>query len=259
MARAYFQIYFSSRRVLLEKLTDAQRGRVLSAVFDYAELGVLPLGLDAQEDIAFETLRVWLDKNKEHYDKKSAQNQENGKKGGRPRKKTAETDENGPEKTEKTQTVFSFKEKEKAKEKEKEKEKDKAVEATHACAREDAPDGAPPLPTPECFFLENGFARQLSPFVRQQLEDYRAAGMEDDLLLYALQEAANNGTGWAYARAILERCRKDGIRTAAENQQRRRPKSSGRNVVVDRAEPSGNNTLAAAAAADRPRRLKRKY
>ena len=79
MARAYFQIYFSSRRVLLEKLTDTQRGRVLTAAFDYAELGRLPTELDAQEDIAFETLRVWIDKNKDHYEKEAAQNQKNGK------------------------------------------------------------------------------------------------------------------------------------------------------------------------------------
>jgi len=244
MARAYFAIQFSSRRVL-ESLDDAQRGRLLLAMMDYSESGIEPYHLDQAELVAFETVRKWLDQGAEAYEEKCRINRQNGQKGGRPKKNPVGFSE--------TQSVTN------KKKNINKKESIAAVAAIGACAREDAPDGAPPpLPEPERFFLENGFARQLSPFVRKQLEDCRAAGMEDALLLYALQEAANNGTGWAYARAILERCRKDGIRTAAENQQRRRPKSSGRNVVVDRAEPSGNNTLAAAAAADRPRRLKRK-
>lgn len=242
VARAYFAIQFSSRRVL-ESLDDAQRGRLLLAMMDYSENGIEPHDLDQSELIAFETARKWLDQGAAAYEERCRTSRRNGQKGGRPKKNPVGFSE--------TQSVTN------KKKNINKKENIAAVAATRACAREDAPDGAPPpLPEPERFFLENGFGRQLSPFIRQQLDDYRAAGMEDALLLYAMQEAVTNGSGWAYARAVLERCARENVHTLAENAQRRGPRPSGRNVPVSRETPGGGDFLAGAM--DRPRRLKRK-
>ena len=85
MARSYFKIYFSSRR-MLEMLTDEQRGRVLMAAIDYAENDTTPLNLSTEEGLVFEGLRVWIDAGRDTYDRQAAANQQNGKLGGRPKK-----------------------------------------------------------------------------------------------------------------------------------------------------------------------------
>ena len=242
MARSYFKIYFSSRRMLLEMLDDAQRGRVLSAAFEYAENETVPDALSSEESLVFENLRIWIDDGKAQYDRKCKANQANGERGGRPKKSSEKP------------TGFSFKDKDK------DKDKDKAKGNTRAYAREDAPDGAappPPPPTsPEDFWVENGFGQSISNAAKC-LATYRAAGCTDGLILRALEIAADNGAPrWVYARSILDRAVAAGTLTAEAFEATRRPRGCGRNARVDRQTPSGNDLLANAA--DRPRRLKRK-
>ena len=83
MARAYFIVYFSSRRVL-QKLDDVRRGRVILALLDYAEKGTEPQGLDDSESIAFESLRTGIDGDRSRYEERCRTNRASGRKGGRP-------------------------------------------------------------------------------------------------------------------------------------------------------------------------------
>lgn len=248
MARSYFKIYFSSRRMLLEMLDDAQRGRVLAAAFNYAEKGTLPDDLDTGETFVFENLRIWIDDGKSQYDRKCKANQENGAHGGRPK--------NAAEKP----TGFSFKDKDK--DKAKDKDKDKGNGDTRACARGDAPDGAlppPPPPTaPEDLWLELGFGCSRT-YAGQCLAEFRAAGCTDGLIRRALEIAADNGAcRWAYARAILQHAAAAGTLTAEAFEATRRRPGSGRNTPVTRQAPGTDTGDFLRNAAARPRRLKRR-
>lgn len=238
--RVYFKLYFSSRRILLEMLDDAQRGRVIAAAFNYAEDGIEPEGLSREETFAFETLRVWIDHGIEEYDRRAETSRENGKLGGRPRKDNAE----------KPNKPNNLKEKAKEKDKAKAKDKEKIDIAAVAAIEQ------PPQPnTPELFFSEN--FRELTPYYQHRIENYRNRGCADDLILRAMQEALDNGVArWGYVSTVLDRCISENLLDVKSYEQSRRPKSSGHNVTVDRAQPSGNDWITAAV--DRPRQLKRK-
>lgn len=108
MAREYFCAYHSYRSAL-EPLTDAERGRLFTALLEYSETGEVP-DLRGNERFVFPQCRWQIDRDAEKYDVFCSKQAENGKKGGRPRK---------PNETQKTQ-AFSEKPK-KAKEREKEK------------------------------------------------------------------------------------------------------------------------------------------
>lgn len=235
--RVYFKLYFSSRRILLEMLDDAQRGRVIAAAFNYAENGIEPEGLSRDETFAFETLRVWIDHGIEEYDRRAKTSRENGKLGGRPRK-------DNPEKPNKPNNL-----KDKAKAKDKAKDKEKIDIAAVAASEQ------PPQPnTPESFFSEN--FGELTSYYQHRIENYRKQGCTDDLILRAMQEALDYGVAnWSYVRNVLERCVAEGLKDVKSYEQSRRPKSSGHNIRVDRVQPSGNDFIKAAT--ERPRRLKR--
>ena len=249
MARSYFKIYFSSRRVLLEMLDDAQRGRVLAAAFNYAEKGTPPDDLDTGETFVFENLRIWIDDGKAQYDRKCKANQENGARGGRPK--------NAAEKP----TGFSFKDKDKDKDKAKDKDKDNGNRDTRARARENAPDGAlpPPPPTaPEDLWLELGFGSSRA-YAGKCFAGFRSAGCTDGLIRRALEIAADNGAcRWAYARAILQHAAAAGTLTAEAFEATRRRPGSGRNTPVTRQAPGADTGDFLRNAAARPRRLKRR-
>ena len=79
-----FVLYFDYREHL-ELLTDEERGRLLMALMDYGERGVLP-ELAGAARMAFSFIRAQLDRDNAKYARKCAKNAENGAKGGRPRK-----------------------------------------------------------------------------------------------------------------------------------------------------------------------------
>lgn len=264
--RVYFPVFFTARRVL-EQLDDARRGQVFLALLDYAELRQEPSRLDPLGRVAFEALRTDVDTSGKNYDRRRDASRRNGKLGGRPRegKEPEDGDENASESASKNlkkpnRNLNNLKNPREGKGSEgKAREGIAAVAATRAHAREDAPDGAPPLPpSPEEFFVENGFGKP-GGYLFGELERWRAAGCADDLLLRAMQEALDAGCPrWSYARAVLERCSRSGIADAAafDEGKRNRPSGGGRNAPVTRAQISGSDLLAGAA--DRPRRLKRK-
>lgn len=111
MAREYFCAYHSALEAM-EGLSDAERGRLFTALLIYSKTGTAPQ-LSGNERFVFPGMRSQIDRDQERYRAFSEKQSQNGRKGGRPSK---------PTETQKTQT-FSEKPK-KTKEKEKAKEKE---------------------------------------------------------------------------------------------------------------------------------------
>lgn len=110
--------------------------------------------------------------------------------------------------------------------------------------------------TPETEWVRLGLGKRIGPALKEILREYRAAGIQDDVIAAAMREAAEHEASApvAYVRKILERCQAQGITTMqywiATH------KGTGRALRVDRPTPSGNNFLARAM--DRPLRRKLK-
>lgn len=79
-------VLYTEYKKLFKKLTAKETQQVLMAIFDYVENGEEPTGLTDKADIVWLTIQNSLDRNKDKYEKKCAQNRENGAKGGRPPK-----------------------------------------------------------------------------------------------------------------------------------------------------------------------------
>jgi hypothetical protein len=254
MAMKYVPFYFSYIEPL-SRLSDAQRGRVVLALLHYGASGTEPDDLDTEERLTFDFLRLTFDLRAASYETAVERKRENGKKGGAPKGNrnacrgekfsTVETVEKQP------------KDKgERRKDKgERIKDKGEAIAAVAAIENSRPP---PPERDVENFFTENGFGP--ASYAPQALQAYREKGCPDDLLLRCMQEALDSGNPrWNYTKAILDRCLREEIGTAAAFDESRKHgggRGGGMNIRVDRETPSGNDFLATAT--DRPRRLKRK-
>lgn len=82
--KSSFLIYHEYREPL-KLLTDEQRGRLLMALIDYSESGVVP-ELDGISMMAFSFIQSQIDRDSKKYENRCSSNRENGKKGGRPKK-----------------------------------------------------------------------------------------------------------------------------------------------------------------------------
>lgn len=85
--------------VILDILPPEQYKNVLTKMRQYVEHGKEPEGLEPIEQVAFESLRSFMDENIKTYQRSILANRKNGRKGGRPRKAT-ETDGIAEEPTE---------------------------------------------------------------------------------------------------------------------------------------------------------------
>ena len=121
MAIPYVCLY-ASYLESLAPYSDAERGRLFTAMLSYAQTGQEPV-FDGNERFLWPTLKSQIDRDAAAYQERREKNQINGRKGGRPKGQTA---------AEKTERFFSKpkkpKEKEKENEKENEKEKEKEKE-----------------------------------------------------------------------------------------------------------------------------------
>lgn len=108
--------------------------------------------------------------------------------------------------------------------------------------------------SPELFWKECGYEGAAA--AREAFDSYRAAGMEDAVLVEAIRETAAHGakSPLAYLKRILDGAAASGQYTLSAWQAGRR--SPGGAKRVDRESPSGNDFLADAVT--RPRRHKRK-
>jgi len=87
--RKAFLTYLDWRQHV-DLLTDEDAGRLWKAIFDYQESGCLPEFSGSPQQgmlqMAFSFIRAQLDRDSAAYEKRCAENRENGKKGGRPPK-----------------------------------------------------------------------------------------------------------------------------------------------------------------------------
>lgn len=129
MARKYIMLYFDFIEDT-QYLTDAERGRLVMAMLEYGRDGAAPEGtLTGNERVLFPVYRNQIDRDALAYDARVLRNAANGKKGGRPRKRLDdENDEINPlgfPESEKRQDKDKYKDKEKDKYKDKEKDEEK--------------------------------------------------------------------------------------------------------------------------------------
>lgn len=100
----------------MEPFGDAERGRLFTAMLEYAQTGEVPQ-LGGNERYLFPMIKAQLDRDREALQTRARLNSENGKLGGRPKK---------AKESEKSERFFEkAKESEKSQDKEKDKEKDK--------------------------------------------------------------------------------------------------------------------------------------
>ena len=260
MERPYFCAYHSYLEAM-EPLNDAERGRLFTACLTYSMTGEVPQ-LTGNERFVFPSLKGQIDRDKQRFAEFDRKQAENGRKGGRPRKKTKEAaEEEGssskPEKptgfseNPKNPTLFWETQKSQDKEKDKdiEKEDDKdSLRSSSSSKKADDDD------SPEKFWEDAGLGT-LSPLIAQQIEDFRNCGVEDALIIAAIKEAVDHSakSPWSYTKTILDQAVATGHITLAEWQKTHLLRKGNR---VDRATPSGHDWLADALM--RPPAIRRK-
>lgn len=91
MADVSFACLYFSYRETLAPFTDAERGRIMMAMIDYASTGEVPC-FEGNERFIWPTVQAQIERDIEAYENRCAKNRANGAKGGRPKKQT-ETEE----------------------------------------------------------------------------------------------------------------------------------------------------------------------
>ena len=245
----------------LQTLAMEQVGQLFCAILHYTETGIAPEFQDPAAQMAFSFIRLRLDDNLAKWEQTRSQRSQAGRKGGsRPKRRAAP--EIAPEPVS-AQANASFACSEQA------KQANQAVpvpvpapvpvpvpapvpvpEPVPAPAPEQQENGLPLPPllpphtegpdesAPEQEWTRLGLGEQAKPMLRQALEGYRRQGLEDALLLLAVQEAAAHEAKHPlpYLRSILDRCAAQHIRTAADWKATRPP--SGAAVRVSRPMPA---------------------
>ena len=138
-------IFYESFALQFQILSLEDRGRLITAIFQYAFQGQEPQGLSELLQMAFCPIRYMLDRDRDAYLEKCQTNTENGKKGGRPRKNFFdEKTERFSDKTEKPynkdKDINKNNNKDIYKDRDKDKDKDKDTEPLPAVP-------APPTPS----------------------------------------------------------------------------------------------------------------
>ena len=151
MARRYIMLYYNFIEDT-QFLSDAERSRLVIAMLEYARDGEVPEGtLTGSERLLFPIYRNQIDRDTLAYEARALRNAANGRKGGRPRKRADdEDDENNPvgfPETEKSQDKDKYKDKEEDEYKDKDEEKEKDEEKDEEKERVGGSGKAPAPPT----------------------------------------------------------------------------------------------------------------
>lgn len=78
-------ILYTEQKTVIDKLSDEQAGKLIKAIYEYAETGKMP-ELDNVLDLVIIPFKTVLDKNKENYEKVCKARAEAGSKGGKQKK-----------------------------------------------------------------------------------------------------------------------------------------------------------------------------
>ena len=210
MAREYFNAYHSYLDSM-EFLSDAERGRLFTALLLYSSTGEAPQ-LRGNERFVFPGIRSQIDRDIGNYDAYCARQRANGSKGGRPRKAPPRPEPDGfaanPKKPGEREGKGESKGEEKG---------EGEPERTSS-----SPPGAEEAEEAVCFWEEN--FGPMPRCLRQAAEGYLRRGLEGALVTWALGEAAKTGAHqpWRYAETILKDCLAQGLHTLAEYERARR-------------------------------------
>ena len=207
MLRPYFCAYHSYLENM-ELLNSEERGRLFTALLEYSKDGTL-IPLTGNERFVFPGIRSQIDRDKEQWKKTDEQQASYGRKGGRPRKKPPDGENEKAALLNDTDKKGGFSEKgslfskslEKEKKKDKEKDKDNISSST-ATAENDIS---------ACV---QAYEQNIGPIARAAFDDIsrQLADLPADLICEAIGEAAlNNKRSWNYVKAILKRCREQNI------------------------------------------------
>lgn len=207
MLRPYFCAYHSYLENM-ELLNSEERGRLFTALLEYSKDGTL-IPLTGNERFVFPGIRSQIDRDKEQWKKTDEQQASYGRKGGRPRKKPPDGENEKATLLNDTDKKGGFSEKgslfskslEKEKKKDKEKDKDNISSST-ATAENDIS---------ACV---QAYEQNIGPIARAAFDDIsrQLADLPADLICEAIGEAAlNNKRSWNYVNAILKRCREQNI------------------------------------------------
>ena len=205
MLRPYFCAYHSYLENM-ELLNSEERGRLFTALLEYSKDGTL-IPLTGNERFVFPGIRSQIDRDKEQWKKTDEQQASYGRKGGRPRKKPPDGENEKATLLNDTDKKGGFSEKgslfSKSLEKEKDKEKDKDnISSSTATAENDIS---------ACV---QAYEQNIGPIARAAFDDIsrQLADLPADLICEAIGEAAlNNKRSWNYVKAILKRCREQNI------------------------------------------------
>ena len=207
MLRPYFCAYHSYLENM-ELLNSEERGRLFTALLEYSKDGTL-IPLTGNERFVFPGIRSQIDRDKEQWKKTDEQQASYGRKGGRPRKKPPDGENEKATLLNDTDKKGGFSEKgslfskslEKEKKKDKEKDKDNISSST-ATAESDIS---------ACV---QAYEQNIGPIARAAFDDIsrQLTDLPADLICEAIGEAAlNNKCSWNYVKAILKRCREQNI------------------------------------------------
>lgn len=191
----YLKVWTSFKE-LLEPLNDDERGRLFTAMLEYADSGKEP-ELEGNERFVWPAARQSINNTHD----KSEQMKANGSK-----PKQREANGSKAEQTEaKPSSPFD-----------KDKVKDNIyTTTTTARAREEETDVGPIIVDPLIIKVQREL-NGLTDTHYEELEGLRQA-LSDELVSFAIDEAVGNGVrNWAYVRKILARYQAEGVRTIGE-------------------------------------------
>ena len=183
----YFLAYHSYLEAM-EPLSDAERGRLFTALLEYSSTGIAP-ELRGGERYTFATLKGNIDRDVAKYNAKCANQSQNGKKGGRPK------NPKNPSlflKTQKSQ------EKEEEEDKDKDKEEDKPLRGNSARGAQEHPSVSDFGFSPD---LESAVNDWLA-YKRERREAYKPVGLK--ALLTQIKNAASANGDAAVAAVIRQ-------------------------------------------------------
>lgn len=192
----------------VDLLSDAEAGRLFKSLLHY--INGTNDELPGKEMLVYTMLKKQYDRDVAGYQDYLDTQRENGKKGGRPKKPAGFSENpNNPR-------VFNQQKKtlevEVDHEEEHDHDNDNEVDVDVDRARELSTAAADRVMTFACNELQ-----YMSPRALEELQTFRDDGLTDDVILYGLGAACDNGVRtWAYARSILNRYVQAGYKTVGD-------------------------------------------